>query len=168
MKNLKKPPALPPKRPPKKKVVRPTTPEPPKEDPPEEPLPQSPRLLILPEEAGIPHQENAPMNMPMPMRLPEEPPVEPNPIELANLYCPPDPDTPYNYEILPREEDDYIAPLEPVHLHLPLEPEPPSQPDRMVKVSTEQFRSEKAEECEPIGRIIEPNHDDETVLDYPI
>ena len=66
------------------------------------------------------------MNMPLPMRLPEEPPLEPNPVILPNLYCPADPDTPYINEIAPREEDHHIAPLEPVYLHQPLEPENPT------------------------------------------
>ena len=140
MKNLKKPPTMPPKKAPaKKKVTRAPTPEPPKEEPPEEPLPQSPRVLMMAEEASEPYQESAPTNMPLPMRLPEEPPSEPSTFVMANLYCPADPDTPSFFEIEPREEEIHIPPLEPSKLHLPLEPDSPPQPDQIMKITTEEF-----------------------------
>ena len=161
-----KKPALPPRRP-KKKVVRAPTPEPPKEDPPEEPLPQSPRILQLPIEASVPPQESAPINMPLPMRLPEEPPSEPIAYIMPNLFCPVDPDTPYNFEIEPREEEQHIAPLEPLPLRILLEPEPPAYPERMIKMSTEDIMSEKLDEPDLIRRPSEPCHDDEPMMDYP-
>ena len=101
----KKPPAAPPRRP--KKKPKAPTPEPdiPKPDPPEEPLASSPRMLQLPIEAGVPYLESAPGNPPMPIRKPEDPPTEPSPYIVANIFCPADPDTPYNYEIEPREEE---------------------------------------------------------------
>ena len=50
------------------------------------------------------------------MRFPEDPPTEPSTIIMPNLFCPADPDTPYNYEIEPREEEFHFAPFEPVPL----------------------------------------------------
>ena len=115
MQKDKKPPAAPPRKP-KKKVFRPPTPEPPKEDPPEEPLTHSPIRLQIPVEASIPNQEGEPTHNELPMRLPQEPPAEPPMYIMANIYCPVDPDTPYNYEIEPRDEEFPIEPLEPLPL----------------------------------------------------
>jgi len=162
----KKPPAAPPRRP-KKKIVKPPTPEPPKEDPPEEPLVQSPRVLQLPIEAGVPNQESYPTNLPLPMTLPEEPPAEPQAFIMPNLFCPVDPDTPYNFEIEPREEELHFAPIEPLALRLPIEPDDPPYPERMIKSNVEDFMSERLEEPEIIKRFPEPNHDDEPMLPYP-
>lgn len=127
----KKPPAAPARKAKKKPV--PPPPEPPKEDPPEEPLPQSPRILQLPIEASVPNLESVPTTIPLPMRFPEDPPTEPSAIIMPNLYCPADPDTPYNYEIEPREEELHFAPLEPLSLFQAKEPEEPPFPDRMIK-----------------------------------
>lgn len=170
MKNLKnaKPPTQPKRAFLKKKVQEPPKPEPPKEDPPEEPLPQSPRVLLMVEEAVVPHQDSAPTNMPLKMRLPEEPPSEPSAFVMANLYCPADPDTPYCFEIEPRDEENHLAPLEPSMLHKPLDPESPLQPESIVKVTTEDFNSEQVQECEYIERKSEPSHDDEPMLEYPV
>mmetsp|Transcript_28915 Transcript_28915/g.38548 ORF Transcript_28915/g.38548 Transcript_28915/m.38548 type:complete len:166 (+) Transcript_28915:821-1318(+) len=164
---MKKPPTLPPRRAPKKKVQKPPTPEPPKMDPPEEPLTYSPRSLQLPAESSVPDQENPPSEIPMKMRLPEEPPSEPSAYIMPNLYCPADPDTPYNFEIEPREEEYHYAPLEPRSLHEPFEPEDPPYPERMIKMSTEEIMSERLDECETIAKVPEPDHDDEPVLAYP-
>jgi hypothetical protein len=71
--------------------------------------------------------------MPLPMRLPKDPPTEPSAIIMPGLYCPADPDTPYNYEIEPREEEYHFAPIEPLSLQQAHEPEEPAFPDRMIK-----------------------------------
>jgi len=106
------------------------------------------------------------------MRLPEEPPTEPSAFVAANLFCPADPDTPQAFEIEPREEENHMAPLEPCMLHKPLEPDSPLQPETLLKVTTEDiidhFWSEKVQECECIEQAVEPDHDDELVLDYPV
>lgn len=80
--------------------------------------------------------------MPLPMRLHEEPPSEPCAFVMPNLYCPADPDTPYNFEIEPREEEYHYSPLEPMVMHKLLEPDCPGYPERMIKMSTEEFMSE--------------------------
>ena len=81
------------------------------------------------------------------MRLPEDPPQEPSSaFIMPNLYCPADPDTPYNFEIEPREEEIHFAPLEPMLLREPYEPDAPGYPDRMIKMSYEEFQSEKVDE----------------------
>ena len=146
MKEGKKPPTAPAKK--KKKIVKPPTPEPPREDPPEEPLPRSPRTLLLPIEASIPEEDSIPTNNAMPMRLPEEPPAEPSPFVMPNLFCPADPDTPYNYEIEPRQEERPIGPGESLPLRQAIEPEDPPYPERMIKMSTEEMWSEMIEEPE--------------------
>ena len=157
---------MPPRK--KKKVKRQPSPEPPKEDPPEEPLPQSPRVMVVPYEPSVPFPECAPVNMPLQMRLPEEPPSEPTSYVMPNLYCPADPDTPYGFEIEPREEEYHFAPLEPIVIHKPIEPEGPGYPERMIKMSTDEFMSEKlVDESETLQKVAEPDHDDEPVLDYP-
>ena len=76
----------------------------PRQDPPDEPLPNSPRALYIPYEEGVPYTESAPTNMPLPMRLPEDPPLEPCVFIMPNIFCPVDPDTPQNFEFDPREE----------------------------------------------------------------
>jgi len=87
---------------------------------------------------------------------------------MPNLYCPADPDTPYNFEIEPREEEYHYAPLEPMVMHKPIEPDCPAYPERMIKMAIEEFMSEKLEECEqPPCKIEEPCHDDEPILQYP-
>lgn len=104
----------------------------------------------------------------MKMRLPEDPPQEPSSaFIMPNLYCPADPDTPYNFEIEPREEEHHFAPLEPMILHEPLEPDAPGYPERMIKMAVEEFKSEVIEECEKVRKAVEPEHDDEPVLSYP-
>ena len=162
----KKPPAAPPRRP-KKKIVKPPTPEPPRQDPPEEPLAQSPRKLQLPTEAGIPDQESYPTNIPLPMTLPEEPPALPQAFIMPNLFCPVDPDTPQNFEIEPRAEEFHFAPIEPLPLRKPIEPDDPPYPERMIKSNIEDQIAEKLEEPEIIHRLPEPDHDDEPMLTYP-
>ena len=166
MKENKKPPAAPPRKP-KKKVFRPPTPEPPKEDPPEEPLTHSPIRLQIPVEAGIPNQEGEPTHNELPMRLPQEPPAEPPMYIMANIYCPVDPDTPYNYEIEPRDEEFPIEPLEPLPLRQAIEPDDPPYPEKMIKSSTKEIINEKSEEPEMIQKPQEPAHDDEPALPYP-
>ena len=105
--------------------------------------------------------------MPHPMRLPEEPPSEPTPYIMPNLYCPVDPDTPYNYEIEPREEDVPLECSEPIALRQPFEPDDPPYPERMIKSSTEDMMSDKLDEPDNIRRVVEPDHDDEPMLTYP-
>ena len=101
------------------------------------------------------------------MRLPEEPPAEPSAFIMPNLFCPVDPDTPYNYEIEPRGEEQPYAPLEPLPLRQAIEPEEPAYPERMIKMSTEEMWSEKIEEPELFAKLREPDHDDEPMLEYP-
>ena len=94
----------------------------------------------------MPNQDPAPVNLEMPMRLPEEPPAEPSVYIMPNLYCPVDPDTPYNYEIEPREEEYPYAPIEPLPLRRADEPDDPPYPERMIKSQTDDIFSEKLEE----------------------
>lgn len=102
---------------------------------------------MMPAEASVPYQINAPTNLPLPMRLPEEPPSEPPAFVLPNLCCPVDPDTPYNFDIEPREEELHFSPIEPLTLHKPLEPEYPPYQERMIKINVEEYMCEKLEEC---------------------
>ena len=97
--------------------------------------------------------------MPLPMRMPEEPPLEPSPFIMPNLYCPVDPDTPYNFEIEPREEEYHLAPLEPMPLRKPYEPDDPPYPERMIKSSTEEMMSEKPEEPIKLLKSEEPEYE---------
>ena len=100
--------------------------------------------------------------------MPEEPPSEPSPFIMPNLYCPVDPDTPYNFEIEPREEEFHLAPIEPLPLRKPHDPDEPGYPsDRMPKSSTEEFFSEKLPEPVRVPRSVEPCHDDEPMMEYP-
>lgn len=115
----------------------------------------------------MPDQECYPTNVPLPMTLPEEPPAEPQSFIMPNLFCPVDPDTPYNFEIEPREEEFSFAPIEPLALRLPMEPDDPPYPERMIKSNIEDIFSEKLEEPEIIKKFIEPDHDDEPMLPYP-
>ena len=102
------------------------------------------------------------------MRLPKDPPQEPSSaIIMPNLYCPADPDTPYNLDLEPREEETHFAPLEPLLLREPIEPEAPGYPERMIKMSIEEFKSDKVDEDEQTRKADEPQHDDEPVLEYP-
>ena len=101
------------------------------------------------------------------MRLPEEPPAEPSAYIMPNLFCPVDPDTPYNYEIEPREEEFPYVPMEPLPLRKPIEPEDPPYPERMIKSNTEEMWSEKLDEPEMFVKLQEPDHDDEPMLDFP-
>jgi len=84
------------------------------------------------------------------MRLPEEPPSEPAAFIMPNLYCPIDPDTPYNFEIEPREEELHFASVEPMVLLRAIEPEDPPYPDRMIKFKKEDLMSERLEEDPPL------------------
>ena len=86
---------------------------------------------------------------------------------MANIYCPVDPDTPYNYEIEPRDEEFPIEPLEPLPLRQAIEPDDPPYPEKMIKSSTKEIINEKSEEPEMIQKPQEPAHDDEPALPYP-
>ena len=101
------------------------------------------------------------------MTLPDEPPALPQAFIMPNLFCPVDPDTPYNYEIEPREEEFPFSPIEPLPLRMPAEPDDPPYPERMIKSSTEDMYSEKLEEPDMMLRLREPDHDDEPILTYP-
>ena len=96
----------------------------------------------MPIEASVPNQESYPTNLPLPMTLPDEPPALPQAFIMPNLFCPVDPDTPYNYEIEPREEEFPFSPIEPLPLRMPAEPDDPPYPERMIKSSTEDMYSE--------------------------
>ena len=109
--------------------------------------------------------------MPLPCRLPEDPPSEPSTFVMANIYCPLDPDTPYCYDPEPREEDTNLnsPPLEPFIMHKPLEPENIYAHPEAPSMRIEEMMSEKLDEQESltIGRAKEPSHDDEPILTYP-
>ena len=109
--------------------------------------------------------------MPLPIKLPEDPPLEPTTFIMANIYCPADPDTPYNYDQEPREEDInfHLAPLEPLIMHKPMEPENIQGAPEEPSLKTEEMMSTKLEEEESAGveKASEPSHDDEPILPYP-
>ena len=90
--------------------------------------------------------------MPLPMRLPNDPPSEPSAFIMPNIYCPPDPETPFNYDPEPREDDLnlYSAPTEPPVMYLLPEPENTLTLPEAPQLNTEEFMSEKLEECEGI------------------